>query len=47
MDPAALKFLLDEIGKKFDEANVRLDRRFARLHQPTHLRELSQNLPRY
>jgi hypothetical protein len=34
MDPAALKFLLDEIGKKFDEAESRLNRRLARLQQP-------------
>jgi hypothetical protein len=35
MDPAAVKFLLDEIGKKFDEADARFDRLFARLQQPT------------
>jgi hypothetical protein len=35
MDPTAVKFLLDEIGKKFDEADARFDRLFARLQQPT------------
>jgi hypothetical protein len=35
MDPAAVKFLLDEIGRKFDEADARFDRLFARLQQPT------------
>jgi hypothetical protein len=35
MDPAAVKFLLDEIDKKFDEADARFDRLFARLQQPT------------
>jgi hypothetical protein len=34
MDPAAVKFLLDEIGRKFDEADARFDRLFARLQQP-------------
>jgi hypothetical protein len=35
MDPAAVKFLLDEIGRKFDEANARFDRLFSRLQQST------------
>jgi hypothetical protein len=35
MDPAVVKFLLDEIGRKFDEADTRFDRLFARLQQST------------
>src|SRR5688572_9826020 len=37
MDPAALKFLLDEINRRFDEADARINRLFDKLQQPAHL----------
>jgi hypothetical protein len=37
MDPAALKFLLDEINRRFDEADARVNRLFDKLQQPAHL----------
>jgi hypothetical protein len=37
MDPAALKFLLYEINRRFDEADARVDRLFGKLQQPAHL----------
>jgi hypothetical protein len=37
MDLAALKFLLDEINRRFDEADARVNRLFDKLQQPAHL----------